>query len=104
METSAVLRYNMNKITCYLDHARVTKLSASSGFNSVVLNFTWVFFGFLWIIFTQVLENNIGVILIFLKIRWDIRKSRCTTGIGSKFATGVNDTLKWTWREKFTIC
>jgi len=24
----------MNKITCYLDHARVAKCSASSGFNS----------------------------------------------------------------------
>jgi hypothetical protein len=35
MVTSAVLRYNMNKITCYLDHARVAKYSASSGFNSV---------------------------------------------------------------------
>jgi hypothetical protein len=35
MATSAVLRYNMNKITCYLDHARVAKCSASSGFNSV---------------------------------------------------------------------
>jgi hypothetical protein len=34
MATSAVLRYNMNKITCYLDHARVAKCSASSGFNS----------------------------------------------------------------------
>jgi hypothetical protein len=31
----------------------------------------------------------------FLKIRGDIRKSRCTTGVndtGGKFATGVNDT------------
>ncbi len=37
MATSAVLRYNMNKITCYLDHARVAKCSASSGFNSVVI-------------------------------------------------------------------
>ncbi len=36
MATSAVLRYNMNKITCYLDHARVAKCSASSGFNSVM--------------------------------------------------------------------
>jgi hypothetical protein len=36
MATSAVLRYNMNKITCYLDHARVAKCSASSGFNSVL--------------------------------------------------------------------
>jgi hypothetical protein len=35
MATSAVLRYNMNKITCYLDHARVAQCSASSGFNSV---------------------------------------------------------------------
>jgi hypothetical protein len=35
MATSAVLRYNMNKITCYLDQARVAKRSASSGFNSV---------------------------------------------------------------------
>jgi hypothetical protein len=33
--------------------------------------------------------------LNFSKIRGDIRKSRCTTGIndtGGKFATGVNDT------------
>jgi hypothetical protein len=32
---------------------------------------------------------------IFVKIRGDIRNSRCTTGIndtGGKFATGVNDT------------
>jgi hypothetical protein len=35
MATSVVLRYNMNKITCYLDHTRVAKCSASSGFNSV---------------------------------------------------------------------
>jgi hypothetical protein len=35
MATSAVLRYNVKKITCYLDHARVAKCSASSGFNSV---------------------------------------------------------------------
>jgi hypothetical protein len=33
--------------------------------------------------------------VIFLKIRGDIRKSRCTTSVndtGGKFATGVNDT------------
>jgi hypothetical protein len=35
MATSAILRYNMNKITCYLDHPRVAQCSASSGFNSV---------------------------------------------------------------------
>ncbi len=35
MATSAILRYNMNKITCYLYHARVAQCSASSGFNSV---------------------------------------------------------------------
>jgi hypothetical protein len=32
---------------------------------------------------------------IFAKIRGDIRKSRCTTGVndtGGKFATGINDT------------
>ncbi len=37
----------------------------------------------------------LGPFGIFSKIRGDIRKSRCTTGIndtGGKFATGVNDT------------
>ncbi len=37
----------------------------------------------------------LGPFQIFSKIRGDIRKSRCTTGIndtGGKFATGVNDT------------
>jgi hypothetical protein len=40
-------------------------------------------------------EYSIGTVLIFLKIRGDIRKSRFTTGIndtGGKFATRVNDT------------
>jgi hypothetical protein len=37
----------------------------------------------------------LGTLRIFSKIRGDIRKSRCTTGITDtvdKFATGVNDT------------
>ena len=37
----------------------------------------------------------LGPFRIFSKIRGDIRKSRCTTGIndtGGKFVTGVNDT------------
>jgi hypothetical protein len=37
----------------------------------------------------------LGPFRIFLKIRGDIRKSRCTTGVndtGGKFATGVTDT------------
>jgi hypothetical protein len=37
----------------------------------------------------------LGPFQIFSKIRGDIRKSRCTTGVndtGGKFATGVNDT------------
>jgi hypothetical protein len=37
----------------------------------------------------------LGTFRIFSKIRGDIRKSRCTTGIndtGGKFATAVNDT------------
>jgi hypothetical protein len=36
----------------------------------------------------------LGVFQLFSKIREDIRKSRCTTGInnfGGKFATGVNN-------------
>jgi hypothetical protein len=36
----------------------------------------------------------LGPFQIFLKIRKDIRKERCTTGIndtGGKFATGMND-------------
>ena len=38
---------------------------------------------------------KVGSYQIFSKIRGDIRKSRCTTGVndtGGKFATGVNDT------------
>ncbi len=49
--------------------------------------FTFSFFS--WIIFPP------GTFQIFSKIRGDIRKSRCTTGIndtGGKFATDVNDT------------
>jgi hypothetical protein len=41
------------------------------------------------------LKITLGSFRIFSKIRGDIRKYRCTTGIndtGSKFATGVNDT------------
>jgi hypothetical protein len=37
----------------------------------------------------------LGPFRIFSKIRGDIRKSRCTTGVvdtGGKFATGINDT------------
>ncbi len=48
----------------------------------------------------------LGSFRIFSKIRGDIRKSRCTTGIND---TGgkqweqyqAADTLKWTWRQKF---
>ncbi len=43
----------------------------------------------------QAPENNIGVILIFSKIRRDNCKWRCTTSInntGGKFATGINHT------------
>ncbi len=40
------------------------------------------YFGlFSWIIFPQASENNIRVISNFSKIRGDIRKSWCTTGI-----------------------
>ncbi len=41
------------------------------------------------------LLDFLGLFKIFLKIRGDIRKSRCTTGIndtGGKFAIGINDT------------
>ncbi len=41
MATSAILRYNMNKIMCYLDHARVAQCSASSGFNPI-LHTAWL--------------------------------------------------------------
>ncbi len=52
---------------------------------------------------------------IFSKIRGDIRKSRCTTGInntGGKFAPGVNDTggkiaagiNEKTWEKNLSIC
>jgi hypothetical protein len=46
------------------------------------------------IIFPQAPENNIKISSKFSKIRRDILKSRCTTGIndtGGKLATGVND-------------
>jgi hypothetical protein len=45
--------------------------------------------------FPEVQENNIRIISNFLKIRGDIRKSRCTTGINNssgKFATCINKT------------
>jgi len=41
-------------------------------------------------------ESHLGPFRIFSKIRGDIRKSRCTTGIndtGGKFATGLNKTV-----------
>jgi hypothetical protein len=41
------------------------------------------------------LKITLGSFQIFSKIRGDIRKSRCTTGVNDtvgKFATGVNDT------------
>jgi hypothetical protein len=53
-------------------------------------------------------NNSIGFFQIFSKIRGDICKSRCTTGIndnGGKFATNTAsvvdtaDTLKRTWRK-----
>ncbi len=50
---------------------------------------------FSWIIFHQAHENNSQVITNFSKIRGDIRKWTCTTGINEnsgKFATGINDT------------
>jgi hypothetical protein len=53
------------------------------------------FWFFSWIIFPQASNNSIRVFSNFSKIRGDICKSRCTTGIndiGSKFAAGVNYT------------
>ncbi len=52
---------------------------------------------FSWITFPQAPDNyiTVGSFRIFSKIRGDIRKSRCTTGVndtGGKFTTGVNDT------------
>ncbi len=46
-------------------------------------------------VFTQPQSIKLGPFWIFSKIRRDIRKPKCTTGInntGGKFATGVNDT------------
>jgi hypothetical protein len=37
----------------------------------------------------QAPENSTRVITNFSKIRGDIRKPRCTTGTGDKFATGT---------------
>ncbi len=45
--------------------------------------------------FPQLQSIPLGPLQIFSKIRGDIRKSRCTTGINyisGKFATGVNNT------------
>ncbi len=50
---------------------------------------------FSWITFPQAPVNNIRIISnFFLKIRGDICKSRCTTGVNNtgEIATGVNDT------------
>ncbi len=52
---------------------------------------------FSWINFSQAPDTNIrlGSFQIFLKIRGDIHKSRCTTGVnntGGKFASSVNNT------------
>ncbi len=58
-------------------------------------------------------NNSIGSFQILSKIRGDICKSRCTTGIndnGGKFATNTAsvvdtaDTLKWTWRKNVSLC
>ncbi len=51
---------------------------------------------------------TIGPFRIFSKIRGDIRKSRCTTGVndtGGKFATGINDTggIKLMIRIRITL-
>ena len=58
-------------------------------------------FGFFsWISFPQAPEYTIRVVLNFLKIRQDIRRSRCTTGVvdtGGKFASGVVDTGGQPW-------
>ncbi len=50
---------------------------------------------FSWITFPQAPDNTLGSFRIFSKIRGDIHKSRCTTGVNNtsgKFATGINDT------------
>jgi hypothetical protein len=52
--------------------------------------FCFLFFS--WISFPPAPEYHIRTVLNFSKIRGDIRKSRCTTGIndtGGKFAAGV---------------
>ncbi len=68
---------------------------------------------FSWIIFPQAPEITLGSFWIFLKIRREIRKSRCTTAVndtggkiaagikdtGGKFATGIIDTS-----GKFCLC
>ncbi len=49
---------------------------------------------------------TIGSFRIFSKIRRDIRKSRCTTGVndtGDKFATGINDT-GGKFCHQFSLC
>jgi hypothetical protein len=46
-------------------------------------------------VYPQPQSIPLGPFQIFSKIRGDIGKSRCTTGIndtGGKFATGINDT------------
>ncbi len=53
------------------------------------------FWFFSWISIPPAPEYPIRAVSNFLKIRGDIRNSRCTTGIndtGGKFATGANDT------------
>jgi hypothetical protein len=49
----------------------------------------------------RVSHQDSGPFRIFSKIRGDIRKSRCTTGINDigKFATGVNDTGGKYWKQ-----
>ncbi len=52
------------------------------------------FWFFSWISFSLSPEYSINTVSNFSKIRGNICKSRCTTGInntGGKFATGVND-------------
>jgi hypothetical protein len=52
--------------------------------------------------FPQPQSIPLGPFQFFTKIRGDIRKSRCITGIndtGGKFATGVNDTSGKQWEQ-----
>ncbi len=52
---------------------------------------------FSWIIFPQAPKNNTRVISNFSKIRGDIHKSRCTTGINNSSGTGGEIFCMWCW-------